>query len=268
MIRYTPLELAHAYIKTGEWQEALSALAQQLEQEANDQSARRLRVEILLRHDASAEGLWSDLSQLDDADSETWRLRALAYERQDNLPQTLDCLQRAHALAPQDAHLTERLLAVLVRAGEPEAALALIAEQAPSWGWQARAGAIQAEQGHYPQALTAYTQALAGLAQGEQSPYRASLAAHLYSARGQVYLRCGRLDEAEADYSQAEQLQAQQVDWGVQFNRGLVALLRGDASTAQALCQSAYQHASPELRAELRRSLGDRAEYAAIQLAG
>lgn len=261
---YSPLELAQAYVRTAEWDFALEALAEYLQQHPSDQEARRLRVDILLRQ--SPASVWADLAQLDEQAAETWRLRALAHEQTGDLSQAITCLQTAHALAPHDAHLSERLLELYGRMGDYASALVLIGQQPPTWGWLARAGELHALRADYPAALSAYSQALTLLMQGVPSPYRASLAGRLYSARGQVHQHLQGWTEAEADYAQAQALLG--ADAGIQFNQGLLACLRGNLEQAHDLCQRAYDAANDALRAEMRRSLAGKAEYAVIHIEG
>ncbi|MEO1163713.1 MAG: tetratricopeptide repeat protein, partial [Chloroflexota bacterium] len=45
---YTPMQLAETFLKTGELEDALDALNQQLEAEPADEEARRLRVQVLM----------------------------------------------------------------------------------------------------------------------------------------------------------------------------------------------------------------------------
>ena len=69
MTRYSPIELAEAFIRTGELADALDALNPHLEAQPNDETALRLRAAVLMRLPGE------DLEELNREET-AWRLLA------------------------------------------------------------------------------------------------------------------------------------------------------------------------------------------------
>src|SRR5688572_20958320 len=119
MPSYTPMELANAFIRTGELNDALEALNDQLTQNPDDTEAKRLRAAVRLRiGDAIALAeAHADLESLLDKTTGDYTQLSLLAERQNDLSTAIQAMEEACQLAPQDARLYERLVGLYMKQG-------------------------------------------------------------------------------------------------------------------------------------------------------
>lgn len=207
MSRYSPLQLAEAYLKTGEWAYALEALADHLAQQPNDQEARLLRMQVFIRlNDLSAAQHESAL--LDEADPATWHWRGILHSRAGQLDEAIACAEQACALSPKDERLAERLLDLYSAAKRWQDAQRLVQAQPPRWGWLARLAEVETALGHHEAARIAYERALEALGQASTSPfsYLRPIRGALLAALARIYAALGHDEQAKLTWQQARRL--------------------------------------------------------------
>lgn len=263
---YSPMELAEAFLKTGELPDALDALNQQLEQHPQDSVARRLRVQVCMRL-ASAQALQqalSDLPLLEDS-AEDWQIASIVQERAGNPDAAIAAIQRARSLAPADARLTERELTLRLSRQQIAEALDLVRQQPRTWRWLEREGDLLVLMGDDMMATARYGLVLAHLQQASdqiEAQVLRALQARVLLARADAYLRLQHVEQARSHYLAA--LDLVQTDPGIGFNLGLLDLLEGHTEQAISRCRSAYQQASDALRQEMIASI-QADEYLALR---
>lgn len=263
---YTPMQLAEAFIQTGELADALDALDQHLDSSPGDEAARRLRIAVLLRL-GGGDHLRQALSDFDSvtpltADDEVQR--SLILEKLDNLEDALQAMMRARSLNPVDDRLVERSLHLLIAQGKTGAALELVRTQPRAWRWLQWEGDLLVLTGDDMTATARYGLALAQL--NERYPaddrFTTPIRARLLLARGDAYRRLGDLNQAEKHYIAAGKLIP--TDPMIPFNRGLLAAERGSLPDALELCRRGLDQASIFLQKEMKTLLHSDARYAAL----
>ncbi len=251
---YTPLQLAEAYIQTGELHDALDALDQQLAAHPQDDVALRLRAAVLLRL-PGPRNLQEALATLDQIATPTTQddiQRSIILERDGDLYGALAIMRTAHQAEPETGRITERLLKLLIAGGAVDEALAIIRQQPRTWRWLQWEGDLLVLTEDDRMATARYGLALAQLQQEhdiEQDRYLAPVVARLLLARAHAYRRLDELASAEEHYEQAAAIIPD--DPAIPFNRGLMFALQGDPDTATELCREAFADAPPALREEM-----------------
>lgn len=257
---YPPLTLARAFMETGELEDARLALDDHLTQHPGDPEGLRMRAEVYARMpgDPALRAALADYAQLATLTPDDALRCAGLYERLGDLAGACRCIEDARLHAPGHERLTERLVTLLERLGDLDAARVLMAslpaEQRAGWRWAQAAGDLAARAGDWAQAAAHYSAALDGLAaRGIAADWAGGLQARLLLARGECLRQQGLWDAAERDYQAAEVLVPD--DPAIRFNRGLVAAARDDQPTALRLCREALIAATPTVRATLLAAL-------------
>lgn len=268
MPAYTPMELANAFIRTGELADALDALNDQLKQHPDDTEARRLRAAVRLRIGDSialAEA-HADLESLLDKTTGDYVQLSLLAERQNNLSDAIAAMEEACKLAPEDARLFERLVGLSMKQGNYAAALARVRQQPADWRWGQWEGDICVKLGDYAGALEAYHRVVQQI--DERFDARANqvvgaIRTRVLMACGFVCRRSGRYDLAELLYDDAEAYYPDET--AIPFNRGLIKALRGDLDAAERLCRAALDATTnPLLKDEMLHTLRTETELQAL----
>jgi Flp pilus assembly protein TadD len=266
-VAYSHLELAKAFLSTGELADALEALDAHMRELPDDDEARRLRIAARLRGDSESwRGVLADFYSLKTPTAEDYLYLAAALEKLGDEDGLLDSLARARETHPASDRLTERLLQALAARGDDAEALNLLRELPRTWRWRQWSGDLAAQRGEHDAASVFYSEALSLLEQQSGSMAREwaqPLQARLLLARGESLQAMGCLDEAEADYGAAQSLVPG--DPMIPFKLGLLALLRGDVEAAERLCIDAYQGASEGLRDHMRQVLAGDTRYAVLR---
>lgn len=284
---YSALELANAFIKAGELEDALDALNQHLEQAPDDDEALRLRAEVRARipGEQNLRMALRDLDSLTPVYPQDAMLRSALLEQLGDRAESLNAIAQGHAANPDDERLAERYLHLLRAQGEITRARVLAeqmrAGQPDSWRWMQWAGDLAVDAGDDLAAIAAYSSALetldarygldshtsASILDDEAVSDAASLTipgvyARLLLARGAALGRVEQFERAEADYATAARMIPD--DPVIGFNRGLLAARRGDLDAARPLCRAALEVANAALRADMEATLRTDSAYAEL----
>lgn len=295
---YTPLQLAEAFIQTGELQDALDALNQQLDANPADDDARRLRAQVLLRlrDEASLRAALTDLDKLDDPFTDDFMQKSIIAERLGNLPLATEYIKDLWSVNPKDDRLTERYLHLLVAQGETEQALIISRVLPKTWRWLQWRGDLEAIS--MPEsAIWDYSDALNHL--GKQfdlniNQWGRAIQARLLLARADAYVYLSKflnrsepslddlsgesvrykfrrsqgysventLTNADVDYLAAQSIIP--TDPMIPFKRGLLAALSNDMTQAESLCRAAWADANETLRDEMRLALQEDERFSSL----
>ena len=251
---YSPLELAAAFIQTGELDEALAALDQHLDECPADDDSRRTQIKVL-RHLGQTERAVDAFKLLaDPAPNDIINLSTL-HEETGNLAQAIAHMTEACVRWPSHERLAERYIQLLMKDGQHEVALEVVRQQPPNWRWLGWEGDLLAATGDDLTATARYGLALAQLG---DSPERwlGPVRARLLLARAHAYRRQAFYEQAEAHYREAETMITD--DPLIPFFLGVVCYLQaGDVDAGRALCKQAYVAASGALRDQMQLELGN-----------
>ncbi|MBZ0291447.1 MAG: hypothetical protein K8L99_02665 [Anaerolineae bacterium] len=257
---YSPMQLAEAFIQAGELRDALAALDQQLDIQADDQ-IHRLRAAVLLRL-GDADSLQMALTALDQIANPTQAdhiQRSVILEQSGDLAGALRVLE---ALSPEDERRAERRVRLLTEIGDFDHALKEIRHQPRSWRWLQWEGDVLVQLGDDRMATARYGLALAQL-EARHDPavdrYLRPAWARLLLARAHAYRRLDEIDSAAEHYAAAEQLIPD--DPALPFYEGLLLAQQGDLDGALALCRTAWQRAPEALRTEMQHELNSDSRY-------
>lgn len=265
---YSPMELADVFIQTGEFQDALEALDQQLSDHPADAEARRLRAAVLLRINApdSATRAIADLEAITPPTAADHVQRAIIHEQQNDLTQAIAAMRQAVAMEPTNARYAEMLLQLLVDDQQFDEALQWVRQQARDWRWLQWEGDLLAQQGDDMMATARYGLALALLDEVRESKGVASgnafmnaIKGRLLVARADAYRRLQQIDLAIEHYEKAQRVLPD--DPIVDFYLGLFKALAGDLPTAVELCQQAIDYAPDTLRKAMQAELMSDKQY-------
>lgn len=259
---YSLLQVAEAFVRTGELADALDILNQQLDSQPDDDTARRLRAAVLPRlpldGDDHFRAALEDLDALTAPTADDWVQRSIILQRLDDLSGALEAMAQAQALRPDDDRVTARYLDLLLLNDRRDEARALLDTVPVKWRWLERAGDLATRDGDHAAAARKYTAALDHLnsqIDTVSSAIGANLKVGLLAKRAASNLASNLLDEAEADYSLLETLMP--TDAAFSFFCGLILARRGDILGALNLCRAALERAGDTLRAELLAALDD-----------
>lgn len=245
---YTAMQLAEAFLKTGELEDALEALNQQLADHPQDDDALRMRAALYLRLPQDRlQAALRDLQAIRHVNSEDAIHESVLHERMGDPEAAIHSLESALQRHAQDERLSERLIGLYHRHGRLAEALALVRQQPRVWRWLQWEGDLLAASGDDVSASARYNLALAQLDQGAGGPqqdYLQAIRARLQIACGHSYRRQGQTDMAQRYYEAAQALLPD--DPGIGFNLGLLQAMNGHLPEAQRICQSALD-ASPAL---------------------
>lgn len=261
---YSPLDIANAFIQTGEIEEARTILLDYLLSAPADDQARRLLISVMMRLPNEPNHILQESERIAHPTAEDFVERSILYERDNRLAEAAATMQAALEQQPQNEWMTERLVHLLRRTHDFAGAAHLVGAQPQTWRWLQQGGDLAVEQGDYAAAYRCYTAALvdAEATFAAHDPWGRSLRARLLLARAGAALESQRLDEAAADYDAAAALIPG--DPLIPFNQGLVAALRGDIASALTLCGAALSAANPEIQIHMETTLRADARYAAL----
>lgn len=263
---YTPLEIADAFIHTGELYDALDALTSHLTDNPHDDAALRLRAQVRLRQGSDAlSAALRDMNALHNLTADDHALLSVIHERLNDYPSAIAAARRAFSISRDERH-AERLTDLYLATQHYSEALSVIRRHdLDNWRWLQREADILVLLGDDIAAADRYGAALAQLAGHfdlTQDGAARALMARMLIARAHVFRRLGQLEDAERDYAAAAKSIPD--DPAVTFNRGIVAALQGDESDAVEYCDAALKAAPPMLRREFLAEL-DAPELASVR---
>lgn len=271
MTDYDSLTLANAFIQTGELDDALDALNQHLEAKPEDDEARRLRVQVLMRMEGKIqwEAIMEDSLALKKPTVDDYVKMSSLSEQMNDYDSALFFTVEALKLQPDDNRLIERRVRLMLEAeGDPIIVDQLLEQLPEHWRWSGWRGEIALLQGNFDRAVEQFSAALSHLEQTMDTTnvaFAANLKAQILLKRASVHHNIQALAEADADYAAAEQIIPD--DPMIRFNRGLIAFLQEDSERGIALCRDAYANAPAALRDEMQKALAEDERYAPIAAA-
>ena len=272
---YSNLELAEAFIKAGELEDALDALQQQLKDSPQDDEARRICVDVLARlpGDDNLRAAIKMLDELSEQTADDYIKRSVLLERLGLDDDAIAAVKQGYITYPDDKRMTERYLHLLRDQGKSSKALVivnkLLADQADDWRWLQWAGDLSVDDGDYNDAIAHYTTALDAIKAKHDVDIDATLLqairaifARILLARADVFVKSHQLGNAENDYNYAAGFMPDEPT--IPFNLGTIAALRGDIDKAVELCGGALEKATPTMQDHMRDSLKDNTAYAVL----
>lgn len=265
---YSPMELAEVFIKTGELDDALEALNQQLRNEPKDEKARRLRASVLSRFDdpKHLENALHDLQQIASQTREDYIQQSVIYARLEKPEDAIRVMHTAHQQLPDDERILERLVELMMDARQYDEVIELLKQAPQTWRWLMRQADAYAFNNHPDDALSALNlaqQHLLTIFPDLLSPVSRNSMARIHVARGQVYMTLNNLDAAESDFKDAQYHIPN--DATITFNIGLIYALKDNMSKAKRYCQKALDNTSDYVRQTLIDVLNHDSRYDALK---
>ncbi len=257
----TPLDRAAAFIRAGELDDALAALDQHLEAHPDDDDARRLRIDVLLRLPARADDALAALQALPELTEEDTIARLGVLIRLGASDALDTTLEGAYARFPDSLALADLLLARLYARRSSDRALELLADLPKSWQMLRWGGDFFALKGDDRSAAEHFCSALDQIGESKD-PLLQLQKATLLLKRADAYRRLKQYADADADYQAAAVIIPD--DPMIPFNRGLLIFEQGNLRGALPLCREALDHAPDALRDRMRDVLYDDPRYGAL----
>ncbi len=255
MRRYAPMELAQAYLRTGELVYALEALDEQLAQHPDDDDARRLRGQLRARvgnPPRYADAL-ADYQAICNKTAEDYVQLSIIHQHMGDIAQALASMAQARVLDPSQERYAERMVHLHVSEGALAAALAVVQQQRRGWRWQQWEGDLSAALGDPAHALTCYESAIQGLHKVMQTigktPMLLAIEGRLCLRMADALRRTQRLDEARVFLAQARRYLPP--DATLNFLGGLLTFLAGDRETGINTCKKALQQMNDHLKTRM-----------------
>lgn len=227
---YSTLQLANAFLQTGELADARQALSNYLADDnlsdPDYEAIIRLWLDLLAHGDESDQRLaTSEYHRLPKFDSTDYIKQAMLHYRLGEMVIACGILQTAFELFPDDDRLCESLLFIYKKMGDANAGLSLIKTLPKKWIWSRWAGDFAMITRHFDLAIAHYADAIglleARYAISDDSPAKIvsspmmndaerltimGVYAELLLARAEAYHEVGRLDESKRDEARAKRL--------------------------------------------------------------
>lgn len=255
MSPYSAMQLAEAFIRTGELADALEALNSHLEAQPHDKDALRLRASVLMRLPGEdyARAALADLEALGDKSADDYVQQSVIWQLGlGDWAQAVKATEQAHNLAPDDERITERLLMLYEQVGEIDRAQKLIATLPESWRWLQLAGDLALRTNQAETAIDHYNKALILLEDKMDTignPIARNIAGMIVCSRANAYLKASQFANAEADYRAAAEAFPKDLSYALMA--GVTLALQGQIDEAVSLCKSVLQD-EPSLMELLR----------------
>jgi tetratricopeptide (TPR) repeat protein len=251
------MQLAEAFAQTGELDDALDALNQQLAADPHDNTARRLRAQVVARMPGAdnLRAALADLDRITDPTAADALRRVVLLEQLGDAAAAAAAATNGHAAFPDDRALAERLFYLVLRRKEYAAGRALLENMPRTWNWLHKAGDLAAEDGRAEDAPGYYTAALADLEVrfAPTDDFGQGIRAMILAARARVYAALNALAAADADYAAAMALVPD--DPLLPFWRGFVVADQGETQPAGDLLRAAFALANDSFKTQMRAAL-------------
>jgi Flp pilus assembly protein TadD len=255
MARYTPLELAEAFIRTSELADALDALNPHLDANPHDETALRLRAAVLMRlpGEDHARAALADLRQLTTKTADDFVQESVIWQMGlGNWEQAVSVMEQAHQIASGDDRISERLLMLYDHVGEVHKARALLNSLPRTWRWRQLAGDLERKAHETENAIGCYDEALELLEQKMDTllnPIVRNIMGMIVGSRAEAHLEAGHLIEAERDFRTTADVFPTDLSYGLSV--GITLALQHKLDEAVSLCQSILKD-EPSLAANLQ----------------
>ena len=238
---YTPMELANAFVRTGELDDALEALNDQLTQHPCDDDARRLRASVYQRlgDERLAQAL-ADLNTIDDKTADDLTHISIIQEKTGDIAGAIETMQSVLDRVPTQERLVERLVQLYIYEERYEEALKLVRAQARDWRWWQWEGDLLALTGNDAQTIARYGLAMAqidALLAERPGDYLHAIKGRIALVRGCAYQRMGLLNPAREHFMLALELLK---DESIHFNLALLDALEDKLDSASIHAQRAW----------------------------
>ncbi|HRF97979.1 MAG TPA: bacterial transcriptional activator domain-containing protein, partial [Aggregatilineales bacterium] len=165
---YSPLQLANAFLQTGELTDARQVLADYfsadtvLSDDTDHEQALRLWLDLLAHGDLADQRLATqEYDRLPNLSPTDHIKRAMLHYRLGELSLARGILQTAMTKHPSDDRLCESLLFIYQKMGDAPAGLSLIKTLPKKWVWSRWAGDFSGMNGDFVMAIVYYGEALA-----------------------------------------------------------------------------------------------------------
>ncbi|MDX2078029.1 MAG: hypothetical protein SFZ02_16485 [bacterium] len=228
---YSPLQLANAFLQTGELTDARQVLADYFRadrvlDDADHEQALRLWLDLLAHGDETDQRLATqEYDRLPNLSPTDHIKRAMLHYRLGELSVARGVLQTAMTNHPSDDRLCESLLFIYQKMGDAPAGLSLIKTLPKKWVWLRWAGDFAGMMGDFAMAIAYYGEALEMIktryALSDDAPAKIldaptitsaegltimGIYAELLLARAEAYRGNGQEEEAKADEARAKRL--------------------------------------------------------------
>lgn len=255
MTPYSPIQLAEAFIRTGELADALDALNPHLEANPHDETALRLRAAVLMRLPGEdyAHAALADLDKLNPKTADDFVQQSVIMQMGlGDWSAAVRATEQAHQLVPNDERITERLLMLYDQVGEVDKARTLLTTLPGTWRWLQLAGDL-AQKAHEPEtAIERYTEALDALEtkmDTAANPIARNIMGMIVGSRAAAHLEAGHITESEADYRIVAEVFPTDLSYSLMV--GITLALQNKLDEAVLLCRSVLQD-EPHLETMLR----------------
>lgn len=255
MARYSPLELAQAFIRTGELADALDALNPHLEANPDDAAALRLRAAVLMRlpGEDHARAALADINKLDPKTADDYIQKSVIMQMGlGDWMAAVKATEEAHQLTPEDERISERLLMLYDQVGEVDKARTLLATLPQTWRWLQLAGDLAHKAHETETAINRYSEALVLIQQKMDTvnnPIARNVMGMILGSRAAVQLEAGHLAAAEADYAIVTDVFPKDLSYSLMV--AITYALQDKLDDAVWLCQTVLRD-EPSLEALLR----------------
>jgi tetratricopeptide (TPR) repeat protein len=249
MSPYTPIELAEAFIRTGELADALDALNAHLEANPTDEAALRLRAAVLMRlpGEDHARAALADINKVDPKTADDYIQQSVIMQMGlGDWSQAVRATEQAHHLAPNDDRITERLLMLYDQVDELDKAQTLLATLPHTWRWLQLAGDLAQKAHKTDAAIDRYSEALdliEGKLDTENNPIARNIMGMIMGSRAAAHLEAGRLKAAETDYRVVATIFPTDLSYSLMV--GITLALQSKIDEAVMLCRSVLQDEPP-----------------------
>jgi tetratricopeptide (TPR) repeat protein len=267
---YTPMQLAEAFIQTGELQDAMDALNQQLQANPVDDEARRLRIQVLMRIQDRSEyqAALADLEQLKNPTARDLTNRYIILEHMGDYAGALEVAARLYQNDPTDERVAERYFWRATTQKEYTQAAQILTTMPRTSGWLTKAGDLAMENGQLEKAPQHYSEGLKQLGiefDLSTSDFARPIHANLLMSRAQAYATLGQFHEASQDYAAAQVIMPN--DPLIGFWHSFVLAELGHIQEAVVTCRIALETPIENLKARMvdnLRALADNPTFAPL----
>lgn len=257
------LQLADAFLKADELDDALAALDTYLEEAPADDQALRLRANIHARmpHTESFESALHDIVHLSHRLPEDFILHSTLLERLGRTDEAAHILNEGAGQYPDSERLTERCVQFFAETNQIAVACEHLERLGTNWrSWQ-WAGDLAVQVGDDEAAHTHYSASLDDLGP-DLPPELHPTAARLRLVRAGCALRLARFAAAARDYALAADLIP--TDPTIRFNQGIATFLDGQRDQGIRLCENALAASPQALKDDFYRFLSADPEFASV----